>query len=105
MGKRAPLGPSPDLEKARERLPQFGTRKLEDLELEFLLASAYFDNNQSDLARAQLLKVVEMVPTFVPSRMMLARLLIEAGELSAAREQVAAIERLKPDDAALARLK
>ena len=75
-----------------------------DWNLEFLLARAYFESNQTGVARQKLWDIAEHVPQSVPPRVLLARLLINDHEMDQAREIVAELRRLAPGDPQVERL-
>src|SRR4029079_9634170 len=94
------------LERARDMLRQLNpNRKVRDWELEFLLASAYFDNHQTGLAKTLLFEIKDAVPTFVPAKKMLLRLLIADHESEMTSQLLKDLETLAPNDPDLPRLK
>ena len=97
--KSAAVEAIPDLEKAVELFKQAdASRQAHDWELEYFLAMAYFDSNQTGVARAKLAEITRGVPNFVPARVIYCRLLINANEMAVARDELGIIQRLEPNN-------
>ena len=98
-GQKGAIEAIPDFEKARELWKQLHTARNEhDWELEYLVATAYVDSNQSGLAKQRLWDIVTGVPSFIPARVMLIRLLIANHDGDLAREQLREFKRAFPTD-------
>lgn len=105
-GQNAAIDAIPDLEKAKEMLALLNpARPIHDWELEFFLALAYVDSNQTGPAKKELGDIINALPNFTPARAMLARLLTIEHDVDGAQEQVTEIERRTPDDPQIAKLK
>lgn len=97
-GQKGAIEAIPDLERARELIKQTsGARNAHDWEVEFLLATAYNNSNQTGLAKQRLWDIVNGVPSYIPSRLMLIRLLISNRD-EMAREQLRDFKKAFPSD-------
>lgn len=104
-GQKGAIEAIPDLERARDLWRQtHAARNERDWELEYLLAQAYVDSNQTGLAKQRLWDIVAGVPSFIPSRLMLIRLLINNREADDAREQLQSFKKSFPSDPNIAKL-
>jgi tetratricopeptide (TPR) repeat protein len=105
-GRNGAIEAIPELEKARDMWQQMNpNRKVSDWDLEFLLARAYFDSNQTGVAKQKLFDIVEALPGEVAPRLMLTQLLLGDHELELAAEQLAELKKLAPNDPQVDRLK
>jgi tetratricopeptide (TPR) repeat protein len=110
-GVNAAIDAIPELERARELyLTVSGANARKDADywdLQFLLATAYVDSQQTGQARQRLAEIVAGVPNFAPARILLARLQIRAHDLDGpdgARAQVEWLKRIAPNDPEVHRL-
>jgi predicted Zn-dependent protease len=84
-------------EKAQQQyMPDHNGR--EDLELNYLLARAYFHSRQTGQAKMQLLKYKSRQPDFYPVRKMLAQVQIAEGAIAEARDDVDFLLKQAPND-------
>ncbi len=98
-GQKGAIEAIPDLERARELWKQTHVGRNDHYwEVEFLLATAYVDSNQTGLAKVRLWDIVTGVPSFIPARVMLIRLLINNRDGDMAREQLRDFKRAFPSD-------
>ena len=103
-GRNGSIEAIPKLEEAKEMTFQHNKNKKVDWDLEYLLARAYNDSNQTGVAKQKLWDVVNALPQSVPPRIMLAGLLIQDHEMDLAREIVTELKRLSPGDSQVERL-
>jgi tetratricopeptide (TPR) repeat protein len=104
-GRNGAIEAIPELEKAKDMWQQMNpNRKVSDWDLEYLLARAYFDSNQTGVAKQKLFDIVEALPGEITPRLMLTQLLLGDHELELAREQLIELKKLAPNDPQVDRL-
>lgn len=90
------------LAKAKSLLDQ---RRQRDEELNYLLARAYALTNQTGEAKALFSQILERHPGFFEARLRLAELLVRENAVEAAKQHLDVLEKEKPDDPGVIRLR